>query len=148
MDPLSAAGNGDVHVGGWTVVRVPTAMSAAERDALVERVRGMLVPDASIVVDTRHLDVDHPEAIAALRDLASAAARAGATLALVVHDSRARASLESAGVVGVHASLDAAVGDTAPVQHQDRADHVAPAAGDTQLVATEDLLGRDPNPRA
>ena len=148
VDPLSAAANGDVHVGDWTVVRVPASMSAEERDAVVARVRGMLVPDARVAVDTRHLHLDHAEAIAALRSLADAATSSGAALAFVVPDPQVRMTLTAAGVTGVHASLDAAVGDTAPATHVDRPASLAPAAGDTQIVATEDLLGRDPNPRA
>ena len=148
VDPLSGAAQGDVHVGDWTVVRAPANMTTPERDAFVARMRALLAPGASVAIDMRHLHLDHAEAIDALRSLADAATSSGAALAFVVPDPQVRAALTAAGVTGVHASLDAAVGDTAPATHVDRPASLAPAAGDTQIVATEDLLGRDPNPRA
>jgi anti-anti-sigma regulatory factor len=148
VEPLSKAASGDVHVADWTVVRVPERVTAPELDALVARVRRMLRPGARVAVDTRHLHLDNSEAIDVLRSLSDAASREGATVAFVVPDADVRSVLSDAGVHGVHASLDAAVGDVAPARFDDRPAGLAPAAGDTQLVATEDVLGRDPDRRA
>jgi predicted TIM-barrel fold metal-dependent hydrolase len=148
VDPLSAAARGDVHVGDWTLVRVPERVTAPERDALVARVRQMLRPGARVAVDTRHLHLDNSEMVDALRALSDAASGQVATVAFVVPDADVRSALVEAGVRGVHASLDAAVGDSAPARFDDGPAGLAPAAGDTQLVATEDLLGRDPDRRA
>jgi len=148
VDPLSAAASGDVHVGDWTLVRVPERLTAPGRDALVSRVRRMLRPGARVAVDTRHLHLDDSEAVDALHALADAASAEGATVAFVVPDPDVRSALSDAGVRGVHASLDDAVGDSAPASFEDRPAGLAPAAGDTQLVATKDVLGRDPDGRA
>ena len=137
VDPLSAAASGDVHVGDWTLVRVPERLTAPGRDALVSRVRRMLRPGARVAVDTRHLHLDDSEAVDALHALADAASAEGATVAFVVPDPDVRS-----------ASLDDAVGDSAPASFEDRPAGLAPAAGDTQLVATKDVLGRDPDGRA
>ena len=148
VDPLSGAAQGDVHVGDWTVVRAPANMTTPERDAFVARMRALLAPGASVAIDMRHLHLDHAEAIDTLRSLADEASTSGASLALVVPDADVRAALAAAGVEGLHESVDAATGDTAPTNRRDGTTALAPAAGDSQLVATEDILGRDPNPRA
>ena len=121
------------HLMGWTVVRVAAATDLEDLDE-------HLVAGAQVVLELgRDLGAEHD---ATLADLLSAAD--GSDVRVVVSDGDARERLRDAGVRGVHESLDAAVGDEAPVQRvEPQISHNLPFAGDTVVVTAQDMLGRD-----
>ena len=136
------------HLMGWTVVRA-TSPADAEADAVgagdgfSADVRAELAPGAQIAVE---LGTDPVEDIAVhetLLGLQAEAAEAGARIVVVVTSGLERDRLTAYGVTDVHESLDAALASEAPVLREAQRHAVipplAPAMGDTVIVAAEDL---------
>ena len=128
-------GTNDVHVAGWTIVRVGGRLDAATAPgALAEHVGALLTQDAHVVIDLRHGEGDPLDLSPTIRSLADQAAAAGAELVVVAVDEAARTALRRGGVPAVYESLDAALHVATPVLREAEAAAapapVAPGADD------------------
>ena len=99
----------DIVVAGWTVVRLTSNLSLPACTDLERQLRPRLTPGARIAVDLRRAHLHLPGCPSVLRTLQAEAAECGAELVVVEADPVLRSELLLAGVVDVHASMDAAV---------------------------------------
>ena len=135
----------DVHLAGWTIVRVAEDLDAAGIDELAGHVEPELTHGAQVAVDLRAAHLDPATGPEAIRGLAATAERMGARLVVVEADEAEREALRAAGIDEVYESLDAALHVTSPTLIEAESPPpprpLAPASGDAILVATEDYTG-------
>ena len=133
----------EVHVAGWTIVRVSGELDEAGVVALERHIAPALTAGAMLAIDRRGGAPVPVAAAAAVHRLSVTATGAGARLVVVDPDQASRETLRSAGVADVHESLDAALGATGPVLREAAAgssEHpLVPSSGDAMLVANQDL---------
>jgi hypothetical protein len=127
---------------GWTVVR---ATPSAQTDGFSVDVRAELSAGALVAIEIGADLVEDLTVHGTLLLLQSEAVAVGARIVVVVTSGPERDRLAAAGIVDVHESLDAALGSDAEVLREAQRGAVmpplAPAMGDTVIVAAEDLRG-------
>ncbi len=136
------------HLMGWTVIRA-TSPADAEADGdepddgFSADVRGELASGAQIAIELGPDPVEDLAVHETLLGLQAEAAAAGARIVVVITSGLERDRLTGYGITDVHESLDAALGSEAPVLREAQRHAVipplAPAMGDTVIVAAEDL---------
>ena len=145
-EEVHAAWLTELHVAGWTIVRVRGDLDPDRAGELHDRVAAGLVSGACVAVDLLAARNGPAVGVDVLRELAATASRVGARLVTIVAGEQEREGLRGAGVPEVYESLDVALGVTSPVLREAGApappSPLAPASGDAQLVATEDSTGR------
>ncbi len=130
------------HLMGWTVVR---ATPSAQTDGFSDDVRVELIAGAQVAIELGTDPVEDLAVHGTLLILQAEASAVGARIVVVVTSGLERDRLAVAGVVDVYESLDAALGSDAEVLREAQRGAVipplAPAMGDTVIVAAEDLRG-------
>jgi hypothetical protein len=133
---------------GWTVIRATTPADAEADgdepgDGFSADVRAELASGAQIAIELGPDPVEDLAVHETLLSLQAEAIAAGARIVVVIASGIERARLTGYGVTDVHESLDAALGSEAPVLREAQRHAVipplAPAMGDTVIVAVEDL---------
>lgn len=140
-DGEDRAATSTTHVGDWSIVRVTGALDAETLTAVTAHLAPLLTWGARVALDVHGGGGGGDPTLIA--KLVRRADEARAHLVLIESDDEVRESWRAAGLTRVHESLDEALRDTAAAARDHPGDTpLLPAAGDSQLVATEDLTGR------
>lgn len=138
-EPAPAHRITEVHLEGWTVVRLRGALAGPAVEPVTTRVASLLQDGDAVALDLGHEPVDDTGLAAVI-----ALAGAGAQLVVVVSDEDSRERMRGAGATAVHESLDAALEVTAaPLREAGpgSAARLTPAAGDALIVTTRNISG-------